>query len=200
MDSITGIGGSAAAPGLAPAQQVPYTARAIGGHNATVLDSSTADAEKTIWESEYIDVPQLNSYFNFTMDFAGQIGSGGNGDTTITLQWVEADGTVTDICALGPTVTAPNEDNKAMILKFTGRVISATKIFAAGFGTFGFGTPQYVHGAGTLAGATVDLTQAGKFRLTSDWDNTTDGADAAVNLVAAVCTVCSRAGNTPITD
>lgn len=198
QDSITGLGtGRAVAPGLAPASEVPFTQRCLGGLSAVKTHGNNL-TEAELWNSEDIPAAEmLNLYLNFHIVVGGVVSSSGSGDITLDLNWVEPDGTSVTICTI-TTVSLANEDDKNFVMDFIGRVITAGAsgfMAASGRLTVNQGTPLYFSGGDAAAdgiGLSTDLSNGGHFQLTGDWDNAAATDTISVNAVVATCN--SRGG------
>lgn len=196
-DSITGLGtGRAVAPGLAPASEVPFTQRCLGGLSA--VKTHEAQSEVELWNSEDIPAAEhLNTYFNFHIVIGGVVGSDGTDDIVLDLNWVEPDGTSVTLCAINVASLA-NEVDHNFVLDYIGRVITAGAsgfMSAGGRMTVNQGTPLFFSGGDDAAlgvGVSVDLSNGGHFQLTGTWNGTGTNTGISVNAVVATCN--SRGG------
>lgn len=199
QDSITGLGtGRAVAPGLAPASEVPFTQRCLGGLSAVATDQVTAETE--LWNSEDIPAAEmLNLYLNFHIVVGGVISSDGSDNIALDLNWVEPDGTTVTLCAI-TTVGLANEQDVNFVMDFIGRVITAGAsgfMAASGRMTVNQGTALYFSGgdAGVDgAGISVDLSNGGHFQLTGTWDGIDGSLVTTISVNAVVATCNSRGG------
>lgn len=130
--------------------------------------------------TETIPASTLNSaYMQFRLTLAGTISSDGSDDITFRLRY----GT-TDILETVVTAALPDEDDKAFLLTYTGRIhtTGATgKVVAVGLLQNEMTGMADVIKTTAAAGVTVDLTAAGSINVTGQWDDTDATTDIFVH-------------------
>jgi len=146
----------------------------------TISENAEFDSEtEAAIFSTTIPVDTFNdTNMHFRITLGGHISSGGADDLTLSLNFGS-----TAVLATLITSDYPNEDDKAFICEYVGRIHttgSTGKVVAQGRLMMEASAMADIKKSTAVAGVTVDLTAVTTINVSADWDGTTADTDIIV--------------------